>query len=69
MVGDGVVGDGVDNGLGTGVGDGVGPQVVQSNTRCTLTPPVTKLVAKNFHSVSPIGGVKPHSPVSSSATA
>ena len=69
MVGEGVVGDGVDKGLGTCVGDGVGPHVVHSNMRSTSIPPVTNLFAKIFHSYSPIGGVKPHSPVLSSATA
>jgi len=69
IVGEGVVGDGVDIGLGKGVGDGVGPHVVHSNNRSTSTPPETKVVANILHSYSPIGGVKSHSPVLSSVTA
>jgi len=69
MVGEGVVGDGVDNGLGANVGDGVGAHVVHSRVRDTSIPPLTKVVANIFHSYSPIGGVKRHTPVLSSATA
>lgn len=68
VVGEGVVGDGVDKRVGKGVGDGVGMHVVQSNVSAS-TAPTMKLLSYISQSDSPIGGVWPHSPLISSATA
>jgi len=41
VVGEGVVGDGVLNGVGSEVGAGVGPHVVHCKVTLLETPPVT----------------------------